>query len=79
MYFHEFWLPKPQKLVVIEIGAGTAIPTVRDFSNRIASLKNAPLIRINLDFPNVFQAQHIGLKMGALDALRMIDETIGKL
>lgn len=79
MYFHEFWLPKPQKLVVIEIGAGTAIPTVRNFSNRIASLKNAPLIRINPDFPNVFQAQHIGLKMGALEALRMIDETIGKL
>ena len=36
-----------QKLVVIEIGAGTEIPTVRRKSEQCAGLKNAFLVRIN--------------------------------
>ncbi len=39
-----------QKMVIIEIGAGTTIPTVRKKGNLISnSYKNATLIRINTD------------------------------
>lgn len=35
------------KLVIIETGAGTGLPTVRRFSERVSRNFNAPLIRIN--------------------------------
>lgn len=72
--FQYTWLPKPQNLVVIELGAGKDIPTVRNFSNHIATQKSAPLIRINPDEPQVSQQHHIGLKMGALHALQAIEK-----
>jgi NAD-dependent SIR2 family protein deacetylase len=45
----ENWLKSiaTKKLVVIEMGAGTAIPTVRNNSEHHARLHNATLIRIN--------------------------------
>lgn len=67
------WLPKVQNLVIIELGAGKAIPTVRNFSNHIASQHSAPLIRINPDEAGVSQRHHISLKMGALAALQAIE------
>ena len=43
----DLWLKEVQNLVVIELGAGKAIPTVRRFSERTAKAKKGGFIRIN--------------------------------
>jgi hypothetical protein len=62
--------------VVVECGAGTAIPTVRLACEDIARRHDATLIRINPREPEVPEDQ-ISLPMGAYDALRALDERIG--
>ena len=59
-------------LVIVELGAGRVVPTVRRFCEATASTLGATLIRINLREPEV-PAGQIGLAMGARDALRAID------
>lgn len=64
------------KLVVLDLGAGTSIPSVRHFSERISHEFDARIIRIN---PREFQvpsAQDIGFPMGSLEALRSIDAAL---
>lgn len=70
----ENWLKTVQKPVVIELGAGSSIPSVRLFSSRIVSRYGGSLIRINPhpDDHKVARFQDVGLKMGALGALRGI-------
>jgi NAD-dependent SIR2 family protein deacetylase len=58
------------KLVVIECGAGSAVPTVRRFSERLA--RHGTLVRINVREPEV-PSGHVGLSMGALAALTALD------
>ena len=57
------------KLAIIEMGAGTAVPTVRNTSEQIALRFNEPLIRIN---PRECFGAQIQLPMGALEALHEI-------
>jgi NAD-dependent SIR2 family protein deacetylase len=64
-------------LVVVECGAGTAIPTVRRFCEAMADRPNRRLIRINLREPEVPDG-HISLATGALAGLRAIDECLAK-
>ena len=63
-------------LVVVECGAGTAVPTVRLTCQDVAGRYDATLIRINPREPEVPTGQ-ISLPMGAFDALWAIDERIG--
>jgi NAD-dependent SIR2 family protein deacetylase len=63
-------------LVVIECGAGTAIPTVRRACEDNARRFDATLIRINPREPKVPRGQ-ISLPLGALAALSAIDERLG--
>lgn len=65
------WREKVNKPVVIEIGAGQAIPTVRWFCER----QGAPLIRINPDAAEV-PAGGVALAMGASAALAGISEAL---
>ena len=58
-----------QNLVVIELGAGKAIPTVRRFSERTAKAKKGGFIRINLQ-------DALSLEMKALEALKAIDRLL---
>jgi NAD-dependent SIR2 family protein deacetylase len=60
-----------RRAVVIECGAGTAIPSVRRFSERLAA-RGASLVRINVREPDVPVGQ-IGIAMGARAALEQID------
>lgn len=60
------------RVVVVECGAGTSIPTVRAFSERIANADGGMLIRINPREPDV-PAGHVGLARGSLDALQALD------
>ncbi|WP_165227112.1 SIR2 family NAD-dependent protein deacylase [Aquisphaera insulae] len=62
-------------LVAVECGAGTAIPTVRHTCEYVARRNSDTLIRINVREPEV-PAGGISLAMGALEALRAIDQRL---
>lgn len=57
-----------RRAVVVELGAGTAIPTIRYLTEEVGSLHQAVAIRIN---PREAQigAPHISLACGALEGL----------
>ena len=57
------------KLSIIELGAGTVVPTVRNTSEQIAKRFNVPLIRIN---PRDSFGAEVELPMGAYEALSKI-------
>jgi NAD-dependent SIR2 family protein deacetylase len=59
------------RLVIMEFGAGQAVPTVRMTCERVARLCGGTLIRINLREAEV-PPGHISLPLGALAALRLI-------
>lgn len=67
------WLENIEKegarLAIVEIGAGTAVPTVRNTSEQIVERFNVPLIRIN---PRESFGAEIALPLGALEALHQI-------
>jgi NAD-dependent SIR2 family protein deacetylase len=63
------------RLVVVECGAGTAIPTVRMFCERLATIPGATLIRVNSREPRA-PAGSIAVPTGALEALRAIDTQV---
>ena len=60
------------RLVVVELGAGTAVPTVRRHAE-LASASDGALIRINPREPEVRHDRGISLPMGSLEALHAID------
>ena len=62
-------------LVIVELGAGSAVPTVRMTSEQLASRAGATLIRINPREPQVRHG-HIGLAFNALEALEAIDDLL---
>ncbi len=76
--FEDFSLAKMTHPVVIELGAGKTIATVRHFSNRTARQKKTSVIRIN---PVDFQVGHtndVGLPLSALEGLRLLDSMMDK-
>jgi NAD-dependent SIR2 family protein deacetylase len=60
------------RIVVVELGAGTAVPSVRMRSEGIAARPGATLVRINPREPQAPRGA-ISLATGALEALREID------
>jgi len=72
------WLRTAARPVVIELGAGTAIPTVR----LLGESQRGPLIRINPREAQTDGEQQIGLAVGALQGLQLIEaqlERMGRL
>jgi NAD-dependent SIR2 family protein deacetylase len=67
------WLKTADRPVVIELGAGSAIATVRHFTTRVRSKKGAKLIRINPREHAVTGDVSVGLPMGALAGLLAIE------
>jgi NAD-dependent SIR2 family protein deacetylase len=63
------------RIVVVECGAGTAIPTVRLGCQDVAGREGGTLIRINPREPDV-RGEHISLPMGALEALTEVDRRL---
>lgn len=67
------WLEQVNKLAIIELGAGKAVPSVRNFGEQLVRYlddDNVSLMRINMresQVPN--KPNCYGLDMGALDAL----------
>ena len=60
------------RLVIIEIGAGTAVPTVRLTGERIAKEIGGTLIRINPREPRIDPKLGIGLAMGGLKGIEVL-------
>src|SRR5262245_12008961 len=60
-------------VVAVELGAGTTIPTVRRFCENVGGV--GKLIRLNPREPEVPDG-HLGMAVGALEALRAIDERL---
>ena len=60
------WLARVKRLVVVELGAGTDVPSVR----RMCEGRGAPLIRVNPREPEVLSRNDVGIAAGALEALR---------
>lgn len=68
----EAWLTRARKPMLIELGAGKAVATVRRFGEGLGY----PLIRINLRDPDVGKAKHISVPLGALAALEGIEAAL---
>ena len=66
------WLGAVKNMAVIEIGAGLAIPTVRNFGESM----NCPLIRINKHESDVSRSADVALNLGGLEALQMITKAM---
>jgi NAD-dependent SIR2 family protein deacetylase len=63
------------RLVVIELGAGSAVPTIRWHSERLGRRDGATVIRVNPREPEI-RAPHLSIAEGALAALRAIDRLL---
>ncbi len=63
---------KGKRIVVVEVGAGTAVPSIRHISESLVRSHGATLIRIN---PREYQVPHgqIAIPEGGLKALETID------
>jgi NAD-dependent SIR2 family protein deacetylase len=68
------WLDKARNPLVIELGAGTVIPSIRLMGER----SGMPLIRINPREADVSGSKRIALPTGALDALEGIRTTLAR-
>lgn len=64
--------------VVIEMGAGTAIPTIRAATERLGYSHNATAIRINPREPRI-EPPHLSLPCGALEGLLGIETSLSSV
>lgn len=70
------WLARARRPLVIELGAGSAIPSVRHFGHQVVQHYNGRLLRINPREHDVPAALGIGLPCGALEALEAISARV---
>lgn len=67
------WVDGVQRLVVVEVGAGTAIPSVRHFTHRLIAHHGARLVRINLREASVPTSDDVSIPDAALASLAAIE------
>lgn len=72
------WLSTVSRPVVIELGAGVHIPSVRRLSENLLKTKLAKLIRINPRDTTVPDRNAVSLPLGALDGLRSLQQRLGE-
>lgn len=76
------WLKQVKNLAIVELGAGTAVPSVRNFGERLINHpinELVSLLRVNLREPQVpNKVDCYGLSLGALDGLNTLKEIIAK-
>ncbi len=66
---------KQSQKLVIEIGAGSAVPTIRYLSEQLGWETNTRVIRINPREPFI-GSPHISLPLGCVEALNSIDQQL---
>ncbi|MFO7813561.1 MAG: Sir2 family NAD-dependent protein deacetylase [Pelovirga sp.] len=64
-------------LVVIEIGAGTAIPTIRNLSERLGRRPDTRVLRINPREPQI-RDDHFSFGGGAVETLSALNEVLSR-
>jgi NAD-dependent SIR2 family protein deacetylase len=69
------WRRGNSHLVVIELGAGSAVPTVRRYAE-LASASTGALIRINPREPEIRHNRGVSLPSGALETLTALDSLL---
>ncbi|GAA3892212.1 NAD-dependent protein deacetylase [Saccharothrix violaceirubra] len=69
------WRRGARNLVVLELGAGQAVPTVRRQAE-LASAASGALIRINPREPEIRHGRGVSLAMGALEALTALADLV---
>lgn len=65
--------------IIIEMGAGTAIPSVRHFSHHVSHKYDGRIIRINPRESQVPSSRDVGIATGSLEALVGIDALLQSL
>ncbi len=66
-----------RETAVVEMGAGTSIPTIRRMSERLGLRRGVTVLRINPREPWI-DPPHLPIPEGALAALRSIEEALSK-
>jgi NAD-dependent SIR2 family protein deacetylase len=61
-----------RRVAVVEMGAGTAVPSIRALGERLGGRNGTTVIRINPREPEI-DPPHVSLRTGALEGLRAID------
>jgi len=64
-----------ERVVVLEIGAGTAVATIRWISERTGRIPGSLVVRVNPREADI-RPPHLALPQGALEALRAIDRAL---
>jgi NAD-dependent SIR2 family protein deacetylase len=74
---HRAWLRARDAagVAVVELGAGTAVPTVRRHAE-LASASSGRLVRVNVREPEVRHGRGVGLAAGARATLEALDELV---
>jgi NAD-dependent SIR2 family protein deacetylase len=77
--FEAWWknsVASKARIAIVELGAGTSIPTIRRLSQQLTEYENARLIRIN---PREYAVPHghIGLPLGAREGIDLLLERSG--
>jgi hypothetical protein len=62
------------RVVVVEAGAGTSIPSVRHFSHKVSRDYGARIVRLNPRESQVPSSKDVGIAIGALEGLLGIDD-----
>jgi len=73
------WLARVRRPVVVELGAGTQIPSVRYFGHEVILNHGGRLVRINPREADVSSDSDVSLPMSALAGLVEIDRMFGTL
>lgn len=63
---------REEKAVVVEMGAGTGVPTIRRLSEQLGGRRHTTAVRINPREPHIADP-HISIACGALEGLRRIE------
>ncbi|WP_037318308.1 SIR2 family NAD-dependent protein deacylase [Amycolatopsis orientalis] len=69
------WRRAHRDLVVVELGAGQAVPTVRRYSE-LASAATGALVRINPREPQIRHGRGVSLAANGLETLRALDSLL---
>lgn len=64
------------EIVVVEVGAGTTVPTIRQIGQHVVDRHGATLVRIN---PREAHGGTIPVAAGALDAITAIDDELARV
>ncbi len=70
------WLHTVERPVVIELGAGTAVPSVRHFTEFVNRHAGGRMIRINPREAQVHSPHDVSLPVGALQGLSWVDQVL---